>query len=194
LAPHRRASALAGPGWRRASALAGPGCDSAEATGTGACNAVWASPIRPGDTTLRVFPGTAVSVYRGRGGTRIPMTPISVPAADLDRMMRIVEALDLGEDGGGLPWSILHELRGLVRCEVIEFGSFDYAQRLYYYDQGLDRPAYDPATDDIFWELFPTSCGYQDPATEFRKVRQSTDPLNVRAVTPHADVQRVLSP
>ncbi len=44
------------------------------------------------------------------------MTPISVPATDLDRMLRIVEAPDLGEDGDGLPWSILHELRTLIRC------------------------------------------------------------------------------
>ncbi|MET7397637.1 LuxR C-terminal-related transcriptional regulator [Dactylosporangium sp. NPDC005572] len=90
-------------------------------------------------------------------------------------MLRIAEAPDLGDDGDGLPWSILHELRGLVRCEVIEFGSFDASRRSYFYDQGLDQPAYDPDQDDVFWDLFPTSCGFQDPAQPYRTVRQSTD-------------------
>lgn len=103
------------------------------------------------------------------------MTAISVPSDDLHRMLRIVEAPDLGDDGDGLPWSILHELRALIRCEVIEFGSFDGAQQIYFFDQGLDQPAYDPAMDDIFWELFPKSCGNQDPPEMFRGVRQSTD-------------------
>jgi DNA-binding CsgD family transcriptional regulator len=103
------------------------------------------------------------------------MSQISVPDNDLHRMLRIVEAPDLGDDGDGLPWSMLHELRTLIRCTVIEFGSFDAAQRIYFFDQGLDQPAYDPSMDDVFWDLFPGSCGYQDPAGPYRRVRQSTD-------------------
>ena len=80
------------------------------------------------------------------------MAAIAVPSTDLHRMLRIVEAPDLGDDGEGLPWSILHELRALIRCEVIEFGSFDCARRIYFFDQVLDQPAYDLDMDDIFWK------------------------------------------
>jgi hypothetical protein len=62
-------------------------------------------------------------------------------------MLRIMEAPDLGEDGDGRPWSMLHELRVLIRCEAIESGSFDATQRIYCFDQG-------PDTDDVFRDLF----------------------------------------
>jgi hypothetical protein len=43
-------------------------------------------------------------------------TPVWVGDTDLHRLLRVVEAPDLGEDGGGLPWSILHDLRALIPC------------------------------------------------------------------------------
>lgn len=123
------------------------------------------------------------------------MAAISVPGDDLRRMLRIVEAADLGDDGEGLPWSILHELRALIRCEVIEFGSYDLGQRIYFFDQGLDQPAIGPEMDDVYWDLFPASCRNQDPPEMFRGVCQSTDYLTfaqLRRTPMYVDVTRQL--
>jgi DNA-binding CsgD family transcriptional regulator len=102
-------------------------------------------------------------------------TPISVGATDLHRMLRIVNAPDCGEDGVGLPWSTLHELKALIRCTVIEFGSFDAGQEVYFFDQGLDQPDYQDELDPVFWTYYPMYCSYPERTGDYRSVIQTSD-------------------
>src|SRR5689334_15398058 len=100
------------------------------------------------------------------------MTLTMATANDLHTMRRIVEAPDLGEDGDGLPWSTMHELKALIGCAVIEFSSFDAAAQVYFFEQGLDQPDYQPELDEVYWKHYPTTYNYPEHTGDYRTVRQ----------------------
>jgi DNA-binding CsgD family transcriptional regulator len=102
-------------------------------------------------------------------------TQKSVSETDIHRMLRIVDAPDLGDDGEGLPWSILHELKALIGCVTIELGSYDLGRKEYYFEQGVDQPDC-PPEDELFWQLYPSSVGaYPERTGDFRSVFQTAD-------------------
>ena len=107
------------------------------------------------------------------------MAPITASADDLHRMRRIVEAPDLGEDGEGLPWSTLHELKALIGCAVIEFSSLDIAEQVNFFEQGLDQPDYRPDLDVVYWKHFPTACNYPERTGDYRSIRQTSDSMTL---------------
>lgn len=79
-------------------------------------------------------------------------TSVRVGDTDLHRMLRIVEAPDLGDDGDALPWSILHELRALIPCAWIGIDSTDLAGRVVLFEQGVDLPEFRDDLDDVYWQ------------------------------------------
>ncbi len=79
-------------------------------------------------------------------------TPIWVGDMDLHRMLRVVEAPDLGDDGDGLPWSILHELRALIPCAWIGIDCIDRARGVVVFEQGVDLPEFRDDLDGVFWQ------------------------------------------
>jgi len=104
-------------------------------------------------------------------------TPIFVSENDLQTMLRIVNAPDLGDDGEGLPWSTLHELKALVPGDTVEIVEQDPERRLVYFEQGIGQPDAPGDDEEAYWAYYPDSrcCTYFERTGDLRSVIQTTD-------------------
>ena len=104
-------------------------------------------------------------------------TPTRVSGTDLRTMMRIIKAPDSGEDGIGLPRSVLPELASLIRCEVVHFNGVDSDHRRWYFGQqstGTENE-YDEGPP-LFWTHYWASpCSYPDRTSDAHGVYKVTD-------------------
>jgi DNA-binding CsgD family transcriptional regulator len=106
--------------------------------------------------------------------------PISISQNDLEAMLRIVDAPDIGDDGDGLPWSTLHGLKELIPCKLIDFDGIDVVNQRYYIGQSTDY-IYPTDCDDVYWAHYPHSiCSYSERTGDLRSVTHTTDFYTMR--------------
>ena len=113
-------------------------------------------------------------------------TPVTASGRDLRALARIVseDRADL-PDGGGLAPSLLADLIGQVRCDVVAFGGFDIGRREAWAmqempDGGGPAPVTDahPACWDHYWDCGP--CSYPDRTGDLHSVIKVSDFYSAR--------------
>lgn len=88
-------------------------------------------------------------------------TQQTVSLRDLQRLADISDRARLRERGEPLPWSVLHDLAGLVPCDEVGFIAYNPHTHIGFEDQAIasddDQPAADPEELlAIFWRNFWT--------------------------------------
>jgi DNA-binding CsgD family transcriptional regulator len=111
--------------------------------------------------------------------------PVTVRGRDLRRLAGIVseDRPDL-PDGGGLPPSLLADLMGQIRCDILTFFGMDSGHRAYWFGQNIppidthgweDR---DRAQWEHYWDCQP--CSYPDRSGDLRSITKIADFYSAR--------------
>jgi len=110
------------------------------------------------------------------------VAPVTVREKDLHTLLGIVNGHreDLPPDG--LPWSLLHDLMGLIRCDVVSFTGVDTTRQAIWFDQEI--PTDETAEEDAaaFWANYWDCDGftYADRTGDLRSVIKISDFYSVR--------------
>jgi DNA-binding CsgD family transcriptional regulator len=111
--------------------------------------------------------------------------PVTVRGRDLRALAGIVsENRPELPDGGGLPPSLLTDLAGQIRCDVVTFFGMDSRRRAYWFAQAIppiDTPGYedlDRAQWEHYWDCKP--CIYPEHSGDLRSILKITDFYSAR--------------
>src|SRR5262249_35550235 len=110
------------------------------------------------------------------------VAPVTVREKDLHTLLGIVNGHreDLPPDG--LPWSLLHDLMGLIRCDLVSFTGVDTTRQAIWFDQEI--PTDETAEEDAaaFWANYWDCDGftYADRTGDLRSVIKISDFYSVR--------------
>ena len=112
------------------------------------------------------------------------VAPVRASDRDLRALAAIVsqDRPDL-PDGEGLPPSLLADLMGQIRCDVLSFIGLDSGQRMQWFAQDVPIDADDGENDDTaFWEHYRSSlyCSYPDQTGDLRSVTKISDFYSAR--------------
>ena len=114
---------------------------------------------------------------------------MSTPVRASDRDLRALAAIvsedrpDL-PDGEGLPPSLLADLMGQIRCDVVCFEGFDSERQAYWFGQTIPAlddavlEALDPAHWEHYWQCKP--CSYPDRTGDLRTILKIADFYSAR--------------
>jgi DNA-binding CsgD family transcriptional regulator len=108
--------------------------------------------------------------------------PVTASGRDLRTLAGIVSD-DRGEPPAeGLPPSLLGDLLGLIRCDLVVFEGHDSSQQLDWFGQTLPAEAHDPGFDDAsFWKHYWSGpCSYPERTGDLRRIIQISDFYSTR--------------
>jgi hypothetical protein len=91
------------------------------------------------------------------------VAPEAVRDKDLQTLLGIVSGRRDDPPPGGLPWSLLQDLMGLIRCDEMTLAGFDTPQQETWFAQTIPPGHEDEDEDDVevFWANYPDSyCCY----------------------------------
>jgi DNA-binding CsgD family transcriptional regulator len=107
--------------------------------------------------------------------------PLMVSELDVRKLLGIISD-DRGDPpAAGLPWSLLHDLTDVVRCDAVSFFELDSGRQATGFAQ--DIPADDVAEDEQafwahYWDCDP--CCYPDRSGDVRSITKISDFYSVR--------------
>jgi hypothetical protein len=115
---------------------------------------------------------------------------VRVSERDLRALLAVVSGDRGGAPAEGVPPSLLADLAGLIRCDIVTLAGLDSDQKVTWFAQGFPpETSYDH--EDVFWRHYWTheSCCYPDRTGDLRTVTKRSDffsPANCwpRASTP----------
>jgi DNA-binding CsgD family transcriptional regulator len=102
--------------------------------------------------------------------------PIAISEADVQTMLRIVNAQAADDLGQPLPWSILTGLKQLVPCDVVSFFDLDSERQSVSFDQSIPLEDGDVGESSFwlhFWDCL--ACSYPDRSGDLRSVTMASD-------------------
>jgi DNA-binding CsgD family transcriptional regulator len=112
---------------------------------------------------------------------------VTASEPDLRTLAGIVSAHRADLPAAGLPLSLLSDLMGQIRCDVISFVGFDSGRREYWFGQCLPADAWadaneDEALDQAHWEHYwdCRPCSYPDRAGDLRSIIKIPDFYSAR--------------
>jgi DNA-binding CsgD family transcriptional regulator len=109
------------------------------------------------------------------------VAPVAVSETDLHTLLGMVSDDRADLPPQGLPWSLLHDLTGQIRCDVVCFAGFDTPQETIWFAQ--DIPPDDSEYDDrAFWDNYRDCevCSYPDRTGDLRSVLKISDFYSAR--------------
>ncbi|MGH3395258.1 MAG: helix-turn-helix domain-containing protein [Streptosporangiaceae bacterium] len=110
-------------------------------------------------------------------------TPVRASARDLRALAAIVseDRADL-PDGEGLPPSLLADLMGQIRCDVLSLHGWDTGRLTCWFGQEIPPVDADAALDQVFWENYwdCQHCSYPARTGDLRSVVKTADFYSTR--------------
>jgi hypothetical protein len=110
------------------------------------------------------------------------VAPVTVSEKDLRALLGMVTC---GRDDlppHGLPWSLLHDLMGQVRCDYLALSGVDTTRQEKWFGQDIPPDPDDQVSNPTFWEHF-SDCeahSYPDRTGDLRSVTKVSDFYSVR--------------
>jgi DNA-binding CsgD family transcriptional regulator len=106
---------------------------------------------------------------------------VRVTERDLRALLSVVSGDRGGAPAEGVPPSLLVDLAGLIRCDIVTLAGLDSDQKVTWFAQGFPpETSYDH--EDVFWRHYWTheSCCYADRTGDLRTVTKRSDFFSVR--------------
>ena len=101
--------------------------------------------------------------------------------ADVRGLLRLVRPADRDNDGPVLPWSLLHELRGLVACDNVQVYGQDSFRQEEFACQDLPGNNESELDGDAYWpNYWDSPCAYQDRTGDLQSVVMISDFCTLR--------------